>query len=453
MAKAGYVRSYATAPAGGRPAGGRQGRPSNASRGYAGPAANDTSFPRGRSGVPSTTNSARSAAEVSKAAKSALRRFPAAALGLWALEELLWQSDNQFAPQPTGGYSNYTACRTCSNSMGNPCNAGQGGGGTTGANNAGITCGGSLCATCNNLPHQPLNVIAAQNGGDGAQQLGAGNISVLPNTMHVNTWFSRNGPLGGAPIVPLFTEAEPVPSVPLGTPGLPNRSIDAPPALPPVVPWFDPWAVPPAGPAPLPYSPPYRDIPSRQPHPNRDPRERRNVGPSAPPSRAASPGRSVAREISPTSRPVPPAGRRPPGAGVKERKLITQLAPGTTLARLISGVTEGVDTVDCLHKALPRLYKAKGHKPKPQDKLRAIYRHLNQIDVATALYECAVEQLKDMFWARVGRIGAGVNRRLNITVGVNRTSGNIGDATRDLKYRERPVKRKYKSSQPKSVYR
>jgi len=112
------------------------------------------------------------------------------------------------------------------------------------------------------------------------------------------------------------------------------------------------------------------------------------------------------------------------GKGIKERKLIGNFDPRSPIGRAISGITEGVDLVGCLHSALPKW--ARSREGGVVGRAKAIYRNIEHIDVAGAIMACAQEAAEDKFWGRVGRLEAKVNRRLGLTGGtIGRTMGNI----------------------------
>lgn len=96
----------------------------------------------------------------------------------------------------------------------------------------------------------------------------------------------------------------------------------------------------------------------------------------------------------PRDPPELPVGR--PGKRVKEKKFALTISD-TLLGFIFNGVTELLDFLDCMHKALPKDKRAKpwfddrrdtiqryGHgvwkKPSPQDKAKAVYTHFDLID-------------------------------------------------------------------------
>lgn len=133
-----------------------------------------------------------------------------------------------------------------------------------------------------------------------------------------------------------------------------------------------------------------------------------------------------------------PQRLKPPGPRMKERKLIVALPPGA-LKRIIGGVTEGVDMVGCLHKALPPSKQAQKRRG-PDGKLKqpsmkrqaaAVYRSLNTIDgqqIVNSILHCGYEQLMDRAYATIGREAGKAGRRLGRPTGF----GIGGNAMRDV---------------------
>lgn len=246
--------------------------------------------------------------------------------------------------------------------------------------------------------------------------------------VRLTQWYRRINPIPDStpPVVrpnpqPVGDPANPDPFTPSPTPG--------------AIPSHTPWALPPLVPMPLPIPLPWRDIPTR---PQSDPLKEPAPGEVRPDE-----GNEASNGLNPRPVAVPypalqlwpaPNGRvarrhrlRPPGRGVKERKFIGNVAPGSTLGKIFSGVTEANDLVNCIHKALPKSKQAKS--PTIQNKAAAIYRNFLDVDVPAAILNCVANEIEDRFYAKVGRVQAQVNRRLGLTGGtLGRTSGNIGRA-------------------------
>lgn len=204
--------------------------------------------------------------------------------------------------------------------------------------------------------------------------------------------------------------------------------IDQPGVMPSPFPWFDPLLLPPGATEPVPINVPYPVIPVR-PNPNPD------VRPETP---FRSYGRlRVARrpfhqiELSPRGN-IRAQSRhrlRPPGKGVKERKLIGNVPSQSPLGRALSGFTEFNDLVNCLHDALPMA--AKSWQGTIQSRAAAIYRNWDKIDARAAFVGCLSNQVEDVGFGMLGKAQARANRQLGLTGGsLGRTFGNIRRATK-----------------------
>lgn len=113
--------------------------------------------------------------------------------------------------------------------------------------------------------------------------------------------------------------------------------------------------------------------------------------------------------ISPTRITTAPPGHkpRPPGPGVKERKMIANLPPGL-LAKAINAATESRDAVNAIYDALPgkirkdlwRKYAPKGQAGVIPEvpihrKIEALYQHAGEIDVGKAIGNLLMNQAED----------------------------------------------------------
>lgn len=122
-----------------------------------------------------------------------------------------------------------------------------------------------------------------------------------------------------------------------------------------------------------------------------------------------------------------------PARGERDKKVLVVAFPPGTLKKIVGGITEGMDLVSCLHAGLPALYQAQakyhpkaerrlgGHgrkvEPSLQRKFDAVWRNLDRINVGNAIYECAKEQAKDIFYGRLGRTSAKLSRRAGFSHG------------------------------------
>lgn len=120
--------------------------------------------------------------------------------------------------------------------------------------------------------------------------------------------------------------------------------------------------------------------------------------------------------------------REPPRRGTKERKVGVPAAM-VPILKAVNALTEGLDFLDALYDALPRQAKAKWRdtnyewlNPTPSAKLAAVYFHAEQIDLSQALENLVVEQLKDIAYGRIGRMGAETSRILGRPYGTGLNS-------------------------------
>lgn len=99
----------------------------------------------------------------------------------------------------------------------------------------------------------------------------------------------------------------------------------------------------------------------------------------------------------PVVRPLPgPHVRRPPGKREKERKID---APTDGLAywgrKAIGAITEGLDFVDAFYDALPDRYRLPW-AASPEQKMRALYRHWDRVQMGEAIANLAYNHVEDM---------------------------------------------------------
>lgn len=100
----------------------------------------------------------------------------------------------------------------------------------------------------------------------------------------------------------------------------------------------------------------------------------------------------------------------PPGARVRERKVIANVDHESLVGFLINQVTEGLDALDALFDAMPddgkpgyyrlhgkrgRVFWKKRREATPQQKFRYIYDNYDRLDVKKALENIAVNQIED----------------------------------------------------------
>lgn len=158
------------------------------------------------------------------------------------------------------------------------------------------------------------------------------------------------------------------------------------------------------------------------------PREGFTGGQPGRPSTGTVPGSVTLGEpvTTPVSVPYPP--RQPPGPGVKERKVHTNIN-GSTLGKILNAITESVDAENAFWDALPPQYRSKlpkayrdknapkGFTPDGLDsrvafiKARDIYRHADKIDMQKALRNVLLNQLSDYASGRLSQAISKAYRR------------------------------------------
>lgn len=132
-------------------------------------------------------------------------------------------------------------------------------------------------------------------------------------------------------------------------------------------------------------------------------------------------------------RPVPNfVPKRPPGPGVKERKTRAQKIL-LALVGILDAFTEAEDLLDAFHDALPDRFKSKLPKNKlkaDEAKLRDLYAHWDKVDLDSALFNAAWNQVQDYVY---GKMGLKVPGRFGGAQGANQLmSDAFGDAQHDL---------------------
>lgn len=150
----------------------------------------------------------------------------------------------------------------------------------------------------------------------------------------------------------------------------------------------------------------------------------------------------------PQSRPIPRSGlelapkpgtrRRPghdfakPPPGTKERKFIGNISPRSPLGLLVNFITESVDTINAIYKALPAdirsaTFRKGGYvRVSPQVKAQTIYDNFDAVDINQAIENIVLEQLEDFVYGKLGQASASASKNLGLTGATpQRTLGNI----------------------------
>lgn len=117
----------------------------------------------------------------------------------------------------------------------------------------------------------------------------------------------------------------------------------------------------------------------------------------------------------PSGRPAPSYARKPP-SGVRERKTRNPFV-GAGLAALgfLHGLSEGVDAIESIYKALPKDIRDKDYGPATVGMVNAIVANADKIDWWQAIQNLAANHLED---AVVGAL-AGILDKFGIGMGVN----------------------------------
>lgn len=100
----------------------------------------------------------------------------------------------------------------------------------------------------------------------------------------------------------------------------------------------------------------------------------------------------------------------PPPRNTKEIKLRGRAGYGAILA-VIGTVTESLDFVNALYKALPSQYRPK-HRTTQTTRMKLVWEHLDKIALGRAFEELFWEQAEDMLYGKLGRAQARAVRRL-----------------------------------------
>lgn len=122
-------------------------------------------------------------------------------------------------------------------------------------------------------------------------------------------------------------------------------------------------------------------------------------------------------------KPSAPAGPRPPGKNVKERK--AGLPPWASIAwRGASPITESVDAIDAVYEAMPKQlkrdeYNKRGRQPNPLEKLEIMYRNIHKLNIAKAVENLIIEQAEDKVYGKAGQLlrDAALNANPNRPIG------------------------------------
>lgn len=100
----------------------------------------------------------------------------------------------------------------------------------------------------------------------------------------------------------------------------------------------------------------------------------------------------------------------------------------------INPLTEAVDIVNAIYKNLPEQYRPRykdtnfeKYKLRPDEKLLAIYKHLDKIDVVGALQDIAISQAEDKAYGLSGKASGEVSRTLGkpVGTGLSKILGNL----------------------------
>lgn len=182
-----------------------------------------------------------------------------------------------------------------------------------------------------------------------------------------------------------------------------------------VNPMIDPFTLP-MVPARSPKQLPFKVLPQRVPNPNRSPTEQDQRGyETASDYNPLIPGPRQVEIPAPGVKPRPVPGHQPakPGPGVKERK--TALRRGMVVAlRAGYTATEAIDAIEAIHKALPKKYRAPSGST-PQEKLAAIYRHYDKLDMNKVVLNLIANHILDAIIGRSSAKAAEFFRRYRIS--------------------------------------
>lgn len=168
--------------------------------------------------------------------------------------------------------------------------------------------------------------------------------------------------------------------------------------------------------APVPRPTPWGNIPHRPivgiPTPGHEGDQGGNDLPGTGPAAPTVP--AVVFPPNPGPRPQPQPLPRPRGPNVRERKVRFNSRAAGALWGLIGQVTEAFDFVGALYNSLPAAVRAQARRDarrihpwapyvRPDDKVRALYDHYGEIDVAEAIRQLIREEVTDRVYAATPR--------------------------------------------------
>ena len=195
-------------------------------------------------------------------------------------------------------------------------------------------------------------------------------------------------------------------------------TLSQPAVRPGINPAIDPFALPINQPVPDRKALPWRLTPYLQPNPWRSPHEQTQRGPQPAANAAPKVHPRIDIDISGRVRvdPTPrPHQRRKPPPNVRERKV--DMRVGGVAAAVIGFTTEGLDFINAVYKALPDQYKpgyyfvrgkwVKRWNASQWQRMNALWRHWDKVDIGQAINEVAKNQIEDKIF---GGIGAAVGK-------------------------------------------
>lgn len=195
-------------------------------------------------------------------------------------------------------------------------------------------------------------------------------------------------------------------------------TLSQPAVRPGINPAIDPFSLPINQPVPDRVALPWRLTPYLQPNPWRSPHEQTQRGPQ--PAVRSGPKVHPRIDIDMSGRvrvdPTPrPHQRRKPPPNVRERKIDMRIRG--IAAAVIGFTTEGLDFINAIYKALPDQYKpgyyyvggkwVKRWNASQWQRMNALWRHWDKVDIGQAIKEVAANQLEDKIF---GGIGAAVGK-------------------------------------------
>ena len=187
------------------------------------------------------------------------------------------------------------------------------------------------------------------------------------------------------------------------------------------VPWVDPLSNPVGKPMPDPWAPPVKDLPDRQPNPNRDPNEQDQRGHETRPVR-----RTVETIFSANTKPrtrvrVNPRRERPPPREEERKKRNGQRAGNLPhwarrAQKVMQETTEYLDLLDALYKSLPKKRQRKDDTP--QDKAWSLWKYRDEIDWKKAAEEVAKNQVLDSIIGNASGRADAFGNEIGVTMGL-----------------------------------